>query len=74
MRLPHLVFLLLAGCAGGPADQPGHRLEKTPAAAALAGEPAPEGGIEAANRRNAERARAGDWRAARPAVGPDAAP
>ena len=35
MRLPHLVFLLLAGCAGGPADQPGHRLEKTPAAAAL---------------------------------------
>lgn len=49
MRLPHLVFLLLAGCAGGPADQPGHRLEKTPAAAALAGEPAPDGGIEAAN-------------------------
>jgi len=68
------VLLLLAGCAGGPADEPGHRLEKTPAAAALAGEAPPAGGIEAANRRNAERAREGDWRAARPAVGPDAAP
>lgn len=67
-------LLLLAGCAGGPADQPGHRLEKTPAAAALAGEPAPEGGVAGANRRNDERRLRGDWRAVRPAVGPDAAP
>jgi len=65
------LLALLAACAGGPADQPGHRLEKTPAAAALAGEPRPEGGIEAANRRNEQRRREGDWRAARPAVGPE---
>jgi hypothetical protein len=64
-------LLLLAGCAGGPANEPGHRSEKTPAAAALAGEPRPEGGIAEANRRNAERLREGDWRAVKPAVGPE---
>lgn len=66
--------LLLAGCAGGPVTEPGHRLEKTPAAAALAGETAPEGGVAEANRRNDERRLRGDWRAVRPPVGPDAAP
>jgi len=71
---PIALTLILAGCTGGPADEPGYRLEKTPVAAALAGESAPEGSIEAANRRNAERAREGDWRAVRPVVGPDAAP
>jgi len=39
-------------------------------AAALAGESTPQGGIEAANARNAERQRTGDWRAVKPAVGP----
>ena len=68
LALPLLA--LLAGCAGGSVDEPGQRFEKTPAAAALAGEPRPEGGVEAANRRNEERRRSGDWRAVRPAVGP----
>lgn len=39
-------------------------------AAALAGESTPQGGIEAANARNVERQRTGDWRAVKPAVGP----
>jgi len=39
-------------------------------AAALAGEAVPEGGLKGVNERNAERARTGDWRAVRPAVGP----
>ena len=66
-----LSLLLLSGCFGGPDYEPGHRLEKTPAAATLAGESRPEGGIEAMNRRNAERLREGDWRAVKPAVGPE---
>lgn len=70
MRRTCLLALLLAGCAGGPETEPGYRHEKTPAAAALAGEARPEGGVEAANRRNAERLRDGDWRAVKPAVGP----
>ncbi len=64
----------LAACAGGPDYEPGHRLEKTPAAAALAGEPLPEGGLAEANRRNDERRLQGDWRGARPAVGPESTP
>ena len=71
MRRPVLLALLLPGCARGPDTEPGHRNEKTPAAAALAGEPRPEGGIAEANRRNAERLREGDWRAVKPAVGPE---
>ena len=62
--------LLLAGCAGGPSTDPAYRSEKSPMAAALAGESHPEGGIEAANARNAERLRTGDWRGDKPAVGP----
>lgn len=72
MTRSFLLSLLLAGCAGGPDTEPGYRHEKTPAAAALAGEPRPEGGIAEANRRNAERLREGDWRAVKPAVGPEA--
>ena len=63
-------LLLLAGCAGGPSSDPAYRAEKSPMAAALAGEADPAGRIAGANARNAERARAGDWRAAKPAVGP----
>lgn len=70
MRPLLLTVLLLAGCAGGPSGDPAYRVEKSPMASALAGEGDPAGGIEAANARNAERARAGDWRAAKPAVGP----
>ena len=70
----HLILpaslLLLAGCAGGPASDPAYRAEKSPMAAALAGESSPQGGIEAANARNADRQRTGDWRAVKPAVGP----
>lgn len=65
---------LLIACAGGPDHAAGHRLEKTPAAAALAGEPAPDGGVAEANRRNDERRLQGDWRGARPAVGPESTP
>jgi len=68
------VTVCLAACTGGPDHEPGHRLEKTPAAAALAGEPVPEGGLAEANRRNDERRLQGDWRGARPAVGPDSTP
>lgn len=73
MRLLPLLLLpfLIVGCAGGPDSEPGHRSEKTPAAAALAGEARPDGGIAEANRRNAERLREGDWRAVKPAVGPE---
>jgi hypothetical protein len=68
-----LPLLLLAGCAG-PANDPSFRVEKTPAAAALAGEPAAGGPLEerlrAVNERNDRRRREGDWRAVEPAVGP----
>lgn len=68
IAIPLLVSL--AGCAGGPSSDPAYRAEKSPMAAALAGESTPQGGIEAANARNAERQRTGDWRAVKPAVGP----
>ncbi len=70
----HLILtfslLLLAGCTGGPSSDPAYRAEKSPMAAALAGESDPAGGIAEVNARNAERARSGDWRAVKPAVGP----
>ena len=65
--------LALAGCAVPPND-PSFRTEKSPAAAALAGEAPAEGTLEerirAANERNDRRLRDGDWRAVKPAVGP----
>ena len=70
-----LIFpcLALAGCAV-PANDPSFRAEKSPAAAALAGEAPAEGTLEdrirAANERNDRRLRDGDWRAVKPAVGP----
>ena len=70
-----LIFpcLALAGCAV-PANDPSFRAEKSPAAAALAGEAPAEGTLEdrirAANERNDRRLREGDWRAVKPAVGP----
>ncbi len=70
-----LIFpcLALAGCAV-PANDPSFRTEKSPAAAAFAGEAPAEGTLEdrirAANERNDRRLREGDWRAVKPAVGP----
>jgi hypothetical protein len=68
-----LTFLVLVGCAVPP-NEPSFVAEKTPAAAALAGEPAKEGDlsdqIKAANEKNNDRLLKGDWRAAKPAVGP----
>jgi len=63
----------LVGCAI-PKDDPSFVAEKTPAAAALAGQ-APAAGtleerVKAANAKNDQRRRDGDWRAAQPAVGP----
>ncbi len=69
MRILFLM-VLLTGCATGPATDASFRSEKSPMAAALAGEAVPEGGLKGVNERNAERARTGDWRAVRPAVGP----
>jgi hypothetical protein len=66
-----LLTVLLTGCATGPSTDASYRSEKSPMAAALAGESAPEGGLTGVNQRNAERARTGDWRAVRPAVGPN---
>ena len=72
-RLLLLPLLALAGCAI-PANDPSFRAEKTPAAAALAGEAPAEGTLEerirATNERNNRRLRDGDWRAVKPAVGP----
>jgi hypothetical protein len=72
-RLLLLPFLALAGCAI-PANDPSFRAEKTPAAAALAGEAPAEGTLEervrAANEKNDRRLLNGDWRAVKPAVGP----
>jgi hypothetical protein len=49
-------------------------MEKTPAAAALSGQAAAAGSLEdrvrAANEKNDQRLLKGDWRAAKPAVGP----
>lgn len=65
--------LALVGCAI-PKDDKSFVAEKTPAAAALAGEAPQEGTLEArvkaANEKNDQRRREGDWRAVQPAVGP----
>ncbi len=65
--------LALGGCAI-PKDDPSFVAEKSPAAAALAGEAPKEGTLEervkAANEKNDQRRRDGDWRAVQPAVGP----
>jgi len=65
--------LALTGCAI-PKDDPSFVAEKSPAAAALAGEAPKEGTLEkrlkAANEKNDQRRRDGDWRAVQPAVGP----
>lgn len=65
--------LTLVGCAI-PKNDPSFVAEKSPAAAALAGEAPKEGTLEervkAANEKNDQRRREGDWRAVQPAVGP----
>ncbi|NBX34442.1 hypothetical protein EBR16_03645 [bacterium] len=72
-RLFLLPALALVGCAVPPND-PSFRTQKSPAAAALAGEPPAAGTLEerirAANETNDRRRREGDWRAVEPAVGP----
>jgi len=71
--LPLLSLLLLAGCASPLGDR-SFVTEKTPAAAAISGHSAGEGTLEdrvrAANEKNDQRLLKGDWRAAKPAVGP----
>jgi hypothetical protein len=71
--LPSLSLLLLAGCASPLGDR-SFVTEKTPAAAALSGQSAAQGTLEdrvrAANEKNDQRLLKGDWRAAKPAVGP----
>jgi hypothetical protein len=66
-------LLLLVGCASPVGDR-SFVSEKTPAAAALSGQAASEGSLEdrvrAANEKNDDRLLKGDWRAAKPAVGP----
>jgi hypothetical protein len=68
-----LPLLSLVGCAGPVGDQ-SFVVEKTPAAAALSGQPTPEGTLKErvreANEKNDERLLKRDWRAAKPAVGP----
>jgi len=68
-----LSLFLLVGCAS-PAGDRSFVSEKTPAAAALSGQAASEGSLEdrvrAANEKNDDRLLKGDWRAAKPAVGP----
>ena len=71
--LPILSLLFLVGCAI-PANDPSFRAEKTPAAAVLAGEKSREGDlsqrVKQANEKNDQRLKDGDWRAIKPAVGP----
>ncbi|MFM2211551.1 MAG: hypothetical protein RL639_745 [Verrucomicrobiota bacterium] len=68
-----LPLLLLAGCASPVGDR-SFAPEKTPAAAALSGQPAAEGSLKdrvrEANEKNDDRLLKRDWRAAKPAVGP----
>ena len=68
-----LSSMFLAGCAI-PANDPSFRAEKTPAAAVLAGEKSGEGQlsqrVKEANQKNDQRLKDGDWRAIKPAVGP----
>ncbi len=71
-KLPLLLLPLLVGCAT-PEGDASFVPEKTPAAAALSGEPASgsySDRVRSANQRNDERLIKGDWRGARPAVGP----
>lgn len=71
--LPLFSLVLLAGCAS-PAGDRSFVTEKTPAAAAISGQSVGEGTLEdrvrAANEKNDQRLLKGDWRAAKPAVGP----
>jgi len=68
-----LSLVLLAGCVI-PANDPSFRAEKTPAATVLAGEKSGEGDlsqrVKEANEKNDQRLKDGDWRAIKPAVGP----
>ena len=68
-----LPLLLLVGCAGPVGDQ-SFVPEKTPAAAALSGQLAAEGTLKdrvrEANEKNDDRLLKRDWRAVKPAVGP----
>ena len=68
-----LPLLLLVGCAGPVGDQ-SFVPEKTTAAAALSGQPAAEGTLKdrvrEANEKNDDRLLKRDWRAVKPAVGP----
>jgi len=69
-----LPLLLLVGCAAGPVGDQSFVVEKTPAAAALSGQSAGEGTLKdrvrEANEKNDDRLLKRDWRAAKPAVGP----
>jgi|GEM_PF-323179 len=71
--LPILALVFLVGCAI-PANDPSFRAEKTPTAAVLAGEKSGEGElsqrVKQANEKNDQRLKDGDWRAIKPAVGP----
>jgi len=71
--LPLFSLLCLVGCAV-PAGDESFVVEKTPAAAAVVGQPPAEGTLEdrvrAANEKNDDRLLKPDWRAAKPAVGP----
>jgi hypothetical protein len=74
MKTPSLLsLLLLVGCSSPLGDR-SFVSEKTPAAAALSGQSAGEVALEdrvrAANEKNDQRLLKGDWRAAKPAVGP----
>ena len=68
-----LPLLLIVGCAGPVGDQ-SFVPEKTPAAAALSGQPAAEGTLKdrvrEANEKYDDRLLKRDWRAVKPAVGP----
>ena len=69
-----LPLLFLVGCAAGPVGDQSFIVEKTPAAAALSGQSAGEGTLKErvreANEKNDDRLLKRDWRAAKPAVGP----
>ncbi len=69
-----LPLLFLVGCAAGPVGDRSFVVEKTPAAAALSGQPTAEGSLKdrvrEANEKNDDRLLKRDWRAAKPAVGP----
>lgn len=76
MKPISLLFLgaiFLTGCAA-PENDPSFRAEKSPAAAALAGEEAAPGDlhdrVREANEKNTKRLHEHDWRAVQPAVGP----